>query len=244
MEEGLLHATPHRRGRAGTQVGATGSLATTYTAGVVRCSHSVDSVLLLRTLLLEQQRLQTAACTDSMSDTVSGTCSNKPLSKSLACCASVAFVLCIYFSAQSTTVRAAMMNPHIADLVNWVNWATAFITHGNLVLLCRRWLDAAGPVPYKDGSRLGPILPREHVLEHFESHVLRCPDCLKGLRDLRRKQAAVLVGGGWAAAGQHVIIVVVPSLRLCALSAGLLIYCTASFSRVLLALMALSTLQA
>lgn len=59
----------------------------------------------------------------------------------------------------------------------------------------RRWLDAAGPIPYKDGQQLGPILPRQRVLEHYESHVLRCPDCQNGLRELRSKQQAALVGG-------------------------------------------------
>jgi len=50
-------------------------------------------------------------------------------------------------------------------------------------------------VPYKDGSILGPILPRERVLEHYESHVLRCPDCQKGLQDLRKQQRAALAAG-------------------------------------------------
>lgn len=62
------------------------------------------------------------------------------------------------------------------------------------VLALRRWLDAAGPVPYKDGQALGPILPRQRVLEHYESHVLKCPDCQKGLAKLRQKQTAALVG--------------------------------------------------
>lgn len=61
-------------------------------------------------------------------------------------------------------------------------------------MLCRRWLDAAGPVPYKDGEALGPILPRQRVLEHYESHVLKCPDCQKGLKELRQKQTAALIG--------------------------------------------------
>lgn len=59
----------------------------------------------------------------------------------------------------------------------------------------RRWLDAAGPVPYKGGQALGPILPRQQVLEHFESHVRRCPACKQGLRELRKKQTAALMGG-------------------------------------------------
>jgi hypothetical protein len=48
-------------------------------------------------------------------------------------------------------------------------------------------------VPYKDGQTLGPILPRERVLDHYNSHVLRCPDCQKGLRDLRSRQTAALI---------------------------------------------------
>lgn len=53
---------------------------------------------------------------------------------------------------------------------------------------CRRWWDAAGPVPYKDGQKLGPMLPREKILDHYNSHVLRCPDCQKELKNLRKKQ--------------------------------------------------------
>lgn len=48
-------------------------------------------------------------------------------------------------------------------------------------------------MPYKDGQTLGPILPRERVLDHYNSHVLRCPDCQKGLRDLRSRQKAALI---------------------------------------------------
>lgn len=50
-------------------------------------------------------------------------------------------------------------------------------------------------MPYKDGQDLGPILPRERVLEHYESHVLKCPDCQKGLKELRKKQTAALYAG-------------------------------------------------
>lgn len=48
-------------------------------------------------------------------------------------------------------------------------------------------------MPYKGGHTLGSILPRERVLDHYNSHVLRCPDCQEGLRDLRHKQAAAQV---------------------------------------------------
>lgn len=60
-----------------------------------------------------------------------------------------------------------------------------------LLVLCRT----------RKGSKLGPILPRQRVLEHYESHVMRCPDCQKGLRDLRQKQTAALIGSKQAQAG-------------------------------------------
>jgi hypothetical protein len=73
--------------------------------------------------------------------------------------------------------------------------------------LRRRWLDAAGPVPYKDGQALGPILPRQRVLEHYESHVLKCPDCQKGLTKLRQKQTAALIGSEYCVPSKRSICV-------------------------------------
>lgn len=78
-------------------------------------------------------------------------------------------------------------------------------------LFCRRWWDAALPVPCRGGHTLGRILPRERVLDHYNSHVLRCPACQEGLRDLRRKQAAAQVASEHlprraTAAGPHWIL--------------------------------------
>lgn len=64
------------------------------------------------------------------------------------------------------------------------------------VLVFRKWMERAGPLPFVGGSySLPPLSPHRELLDHWEQHVIHCPHCLGGLALVRTIRAATAMAG-------------------------------------------------
>ncbi len=75
------------------------------------------------------------------------------------------------------------------------------------------WFKKAGPIPYPQGQKLPPRLPKEQVLERYNAHVAHCKHCQQGLATLRLVTVLAGLAAGLlaaAAAAQAAVAVVSP----------------------------------